>query len=64
MYVVSWRKLSDGKVVRIENYDGLDEALAEAKEPVVVAPEGVEVIVTDPQGAVIFSTAPQASGPC
>jgi hypothetical protein len=57
MYTVSWKRLSDGALIPAGTYGTLEEAVAEAQEPVSVPPESVAVVVTDPQGALVFSTA-------
>jgi hypothetical protein len=64
MYKMSWKRVSDGRFIRDEYYNTLEEALTKAQEPIAVfskpdleASVPIEVIVTNPHGKVVFSTA-------
>lgn len=57
MFTLTWKRLSDGKAVREEEYTTADEAIAQAREPLYMgANEPVEIVVTDEEGAVLFPT--------
>ena len=57
MFTVTWKKLSDGRTIRSEEYPSAEEAIAEAQDPPYLGlNEPVEVVVTDENGAVLFPT--------
>ena len=56
VYKVWWKRQSDGATIPAGEYQTLNEAETEAKEPISIYPEPCSVVVTDSSGAVVFST--------